>query len=163
MDNLTKPRFKVGDVVCHICESIPGGPQYFIRDVIYPENANNSSEYCYDASQIDAPDETKRFYESMLEFQYHDSNWEEYVTESAFRNNGLPAWRGDIYNAAMFYVHPDKSEAVDNNKIKKYMLHNADVTLPPTQMLHILESHSIFRRISTVYTTKGNIHTKKAI
>lgn len=89
--------------------------------------------------------------ESSLTFQYHDLSYEEYFTESV--RNGLPAWRGKLYNFYMFYHDFDGHKDLDFNHMEDY---NND-TIPPMFMEHILAEHSIYCRIDVVLKSSENI------
>lgn len=89
----------------------------------------------------------------MLEFQYHDKKWAEYFTESV--GNGLPPWRGNLYNVYALYLDPETHEygELDDLLIKNY---NND-TIPPVYMEHILRSHSVYDRMTDVFKSTTNM------
>lgn len=149
-----RPKFQIGDVVM-----LTGGKrQYVIKESII--NLAADGHVVYEVAPLNNEDELYHYMESALEFQYHDKNWESYYTESV--RNGLPAWRGKIYNYYMFWNVDrtgDKEKIfLDTRSMKPY----ENDTVPPTSMKHILESHSIYERINSVLYTSNNKGTNRA-
>lgn len=140
-----KPRFEIGDVVEDTDTSyIVHKGHYFIKEAVFVDNGDKPSEYLYEAALIDSPDESEIFHEYALTYQYHDDNWEKYITESV--GNGLPAWRGDLYNLYELYVNPNKPDIGFTNVADDYY----NDTIPPIYMKHILDRHTIYGRIGAV-------------
>lgn len=87
----------------------------------------------------------------LLEFQYHDPKWEEYFTEGT-RQNGLPAWRGELYNLYELYTDFDEPKIGFTNEANDYY----NDTIPPKYMEHILDRHTIYGRIGIVLSSVEN-------
>lgn len=138
-----KPKFRIGDVV-NVCGY---KDLQSVKEIIEFTNG----QFQYDTVPIDDEDLTYRFEESSIEFQYHDPNYEFYYTEYA--GNGLPKWRGELYNVYTLYVdqqsHP--YDGLDEKLIEEY---NND-TIPPERMQHILHDHSAYDRINDVIRNAG--------
>lgn len=150
-----KNDIKVGDVVT-FRSGLPIG-QYAISSII--EMGYGEELHHYELIPINngslSTDESCICGRLLLEFQYHDTQWEEYITESV--GNGLPPWRGDLYNFFMFYIDPDainleKGDVLDSELVKKYKDH----TLPPIRMMHIMKAHTIFGRSKVVLDSEDN-------
>lgn len=140
-----KPRFEIGDVVEDTDTSyIVHKGYYFIKEAVFVDNGDKPSEYLYEAALVDSPDESEIFHEYALTYQYHDDNWEKYITESV--GNGLPAWRGELYNLYELYVNPNKPDIGFTNVADDYY----NDTIPPIYMKHILDRHTIYGRIGAV-------------
>lgn len=135
-----KPKFRVGDVVT-IPEASPE-ITYVIRESI---DFGPSTGIVY---EIFAPDNTERiiqFAESGLEFQYHDTSWEYYLNESV--RNGLPAWRGKLYNLFACYLDFNyKNGIFDSSEVKE----RENDTIPVQFMEHIIKKHSVYGMINRV-------------
>ncbi len=58
--------------------------------------------------------------------------------------NGLPAWRGDVYNYSEFYGKPGRGAEYDED------------TIPVDQMKHIIEHHAFRKRMEVVYDKYEN-------
>lgn len=84
--NVTKPN-ACSDSLCVVRETV-------LIDI------GVAKKYAYDVSPIDSDDEVYTYEEHELQFQYHDTVWEEHFTETV--GNGLPEWRGELYNIAIF-------------------------------------------------------------
>lgn len=142
-----KPTFRLGDVV----ECMNN--QYFIKEAINIVNNDRLSGYMYDVSMIDSPTVTYTFQEDSLIFLYHDKQWEEYVIESL--GNGLPAWRGELYNLYELYFDFFDQFWGFKNYAKDYY-HD---TIPPLSMERILNRHTIYGRIDDVLASDKNAKT----
>ena len=142
------PLFDVGDVV-----NVEDDPNrvYVVNESILVGDEKNA-RYMYEVSSVYGDeDDIITCEESSLTFQYHDLSYEEYFTESV--RNGLPAWRGKLYNFYMFYHDFDGHKDLDFNHMEDY---NND-TIPPMFMEHILAEHSIYCRIDVVLKSSENI------
>lgn len=156
-----EPKFKVGDIVK------ADDVLYVISDTMYVEYVKDNriySNYSYECTPLDSINDVAETYhvlsessqyklidESALIFQYHDKQWEEYFAESV--RNGLPAWRGKLYNFYMFYNNFESHTGLDY----KYMEEYNDDTIPPMFMRHILAEHSIYCRIDKVLESPENV------
>lgn len=134
-----KPSFKVGDVV-NIYDD-PVTP-YVIKETI----ELNNEKFVYHVTTLDESDISHIYEGSLLEFQYHDPNYEQYFTESI--ENGLPPWRGEIYDVYTLYRSPETHsyDTLSEKLTKEY----ENDTIPPERMQHILHDHSIYDRIYDV-------------
>lgn len=141
-----KALFSVGDVVNYTCNP---NKLYVIKETIEDGIGN----FIYNMIPLNGDEETCNYYESLLEFQYHDSNYEQYLTESV--ENGLPKWRGHVYDVYTLYVNPKKHTygALKYQLIKEY----ENDTLPPERMQHVLHNHGIYDRIDDVLKSSSNI------
>lgn len=152
------PKFKTGDVVS--LRNAPENILYVVKQIIMTEHTWKrplSYQYRYEISVLD---------EGMLEgssfpakymceeyymiFQYHDVQWEKYFTESV--KNGLPAWRGRIYNLYELYMTFHRRDDGFTNEADDYY----NDTIPPKCMEHILDRHTIYGRINHVLKSDDN-------
>ena len=123
-----------------------------------------AKKYAYDVSPIDSDDEVYTYEEHELQFQYHDTVWEEHFTETV--GNGLPEWRGELYNIAIFsyddydYVNYEKWRELREAGWDLIKMHNGD-TIPPAYMEHILEWHSVYERIDIVLDSAEDVNEIK--
>lgn len=123
-------KFKVGNVVS--VNRLPH-PLYAIRKCI----TDGSTKHMYEVMPIDSilwSDNVYLVNESDMNYEYRDAQWMKYFTESV--RNGLPPWRGEIYN----FMRLSEGD---------WDLYENDI-LPPKRMRHILEEHSFYRRIKRV-------------
>lgn len=145
---ISKPKLRVGDVVKF--------QNYDDLMVVKEISESNNGNYNYDVILPNDEDMVCRFEEDFLVLQYHDSNYAHYFTESV--SNGLPAWRGELYNVYSLYFDPDIHAYGELNR-RECEEYNND-TIPPVYMEHILRSHSIYERINDVIKSSEN---RKAI
>ena len=125
-DIVTFRRGPIGQFVVSSIIEMGYGEELWHYELIPIYNGELDSEVCCTCGRL------------LLELQYHDTNWEEYFTEGTCQN-GLPAWRGELYN---FMKLPETS----------YSLYDND-TLPTDKMKHILDKHSIYRRLESLVTS----------
>ncbi len=153
-----KPKFKAGDVVedtYDVGQSL-SYPVYVIKESIAINNGDTFVGYKYNVAPIDSLDESIIVNEDALHFWYSDANLEKYFKESTHQN-GLPAWRGELYNFFMFFRKADRislepDAAVNEHEMEEFKDH----TIPPIRMQHILRSHSIFARVYDVIKPAEN-------
>lgn len=129
-----EPKFKVGDVVNTANDSRP----YVIREAIIT-GSRLTDRIIYEVAPFDDEFQTFHYQESALEFQYHDDYWDLYLNEAV--RNGLPPWRGELYNNYSF-TSPD-----DLEDVRTISTGYEDDTLPPIKMAHILIGHSIYSKM----------------
>lgn len=134
------PAYRIGDVVT-IPESSPKRT-YVIRESI---DYGPSTGIAYEIFRPDNTERILQFAESALEFQYHDVSWEYCLTEGS-QQNGLPSWRGNLYNLFALYSNFDTKKGFDENAVKDYW----NDTIPVHFMKHILDKHSIYGAIERV-------------
>ena len=133
--------FKVGDMI-----TLDNPSEMYVVKECIEIHADDGIRYVYDVMLPSLSDSAIRCNESEMIYQWYDSNMADYFNESV--RNGLPPWRGNLYNYDMFYIRSsdDRKIGLDESLIKDY---NND-TIPPDYMHHILESHSIYYRIDDV-------------
>lgn len=139
-----EPKFKVGDVVNTANDSRP----YVIKEAIIT-GSRLTDRIIYEMAPFDDDDQIYQFEESVLEFQYHDDNWDFYLNEAV--RNGLPPWRGELYNSYKLCSSPD-----DLDNFNELFIKYDDDTLPPERMAHILQGHSVYSRINNLIHYDGN-------
>lgn len=149
-----KPAFQPGDVV-----NTPDGIQA-VREVII-EDTGEAAKYMYETSPLDLSGTVCRYGEASLEFQYHDTMWKEYFTESA--QNDLPEWRGELYNFDELYSERFYHGRIYYNSCYYWGYEFNDMaddysndTLPPRIMKYILKEYTIDSRINAVLAPRKN-------
>lgn len=147
-----QPLYRPGDVV-HVENDI-GGRFYVIEEATLVQQTIRGGlypMYYYKMNKLDDgrenfKPETCMCEEAGLEFQYHDTQWEKYFTEGN-RQDGLPAWRGELYNLFACYLDfNDKDGLFDSSEVKE---HEND-TIPVQFMEHIIKKHSVYGMIKRV-------------
>ena len=91
--------FRTGDIVNVTKPNACSDSLCVVRETVLID-IGVAKKYAYDVSPIDSDDEVYTYEEHELQFQYHDTVWEEHFTETV--GNGLPEWRGELYNIAIF-------------------------------------------------------------
>ena len=149
-----KTAFQPGDVV-----NTPDGIQA-VREVII-EDTGEAAKYMYETSPLDLSGTVCRYGEASLEFQYHDTMWKEYFTESA--QNDLPEWRGELYNLDELYSERFYYDGIYYNSDYYWGDGFNDIaddysndTLPPRIMKYILKEYTIDSRINAVLAPRKN-------
>lgn len=147
---IRRPSFKVGDIVT-IHDDDQGSDVGVIQEVAIDDN-KITLNYKYFITDPEHPDKDYAICnESVLKLQYHDSQWEQYFTESV--GNGLPAWRGEIYNLYRLYLDFYHHDHGFTNEANDYY----NDTIPPKYMEHILDRHTIYGRINYVMRNHDNM------
>ena len=122
--------FQIGDAVKIHCNGSHNGMTGIIESIDYNENCMVLFNYLGEETKLD-------FSPSMLEFMYHDKAYGDVFMESV--QNGLPAWRGKIYNYSEFEGRLSRGAEYDED------------TIPVKQMKHIIEHHAFRKRMEVVY------------
>lgn len=140
---LDKQVFRPGDVV-----NTPNGIQVVKEAVII--KIEECMKYMYETISFQN-DTVNRYEEASLEYQYHDSTWEEYFAKCI--QNSLPAWRGEIYNTAIFdHYYCSEDVMLEHDYLDYY-----NYTLTPDIMEYISENYTICGRIRAVLALKKNV------
>lgn len=85
--------FRTGDIVNVTKPNACSDSLCVVRETVLID-IGVAKKYAYDVSPIDSDDEVYTYEEHELQFQYHDTVWEEHFTETV--GNGLPEWRGEL-------------------------------------------------------------------
>lgn len=139
-----RPVFREGDVVSVTENNAYPDGLYVVREVVMID-IGAATEYVYDVSPVESDEEVYTFGKSFLEFIYHDSVWEKYFADSP--QYSLPEWRGEPYNVKAF-SYSGYYDCYDEERN-----HNND-TIPLAYMGHILERHSVYKRIDVVFASR---------
>ena len=117
----------------------------------------DTGRYVYDVTPWSDVDKIITYEESDLVFQYHDSLCEEIFTEKIGWE--LPPWRSRLYNFYMFYDRNWQGNLFINiDLMPDYNNH----IIPPVYMEHILDEHSMYKRIDVVLSDNDNREKIKA-
>lgn len=125
--------FRIGDIVNITKTNACSVSLCVVRETVLID-IGAAKKYVYDVSPIDSDDEVYTYEEHELQFQYHDTVWEEHFTETV--GNGLPEWRGELYNIVLFsyddydYVSYEKWRELREAGWDLIKIHDSD-TIPP--------------------------------
>lgn len=137
--SLAKPLFQAGDVV-----SVDGHNELGVVSEAVIVNTGETAKYMYEVSPFYSDGEACAYEESFLEYQYHDTAWEECLM--ALETDKLPPWRGELYNSREFDWGPHY----------RWERSYFNDTIPPDCMEYILDEYSVYKRIHAVFASKKN-------